>query len=172
MDIRPNGLWSWNYIYIYVRNIMLIFIHHTLLSTIFRKKLTQANAHDAPFSICKVEVHTNHLPKPNTIKDLLIYFCLRVLKWLVAYLFEVCGVLIKFFFGSKKMTFQYSIYLSFKRYQNKYILKLHVIFQLLQDVEEALVRIVPILNILVLTVVLAMPEFAKLIVEFVRFVLI
>ena len=75
-----------------------------------------SHAHDAPFSICKVEVHTNHLPKPNTIKDLLIYFCLRVLKWLVAYLFEVCGVLIKFFFGSKKMTFQYSIYLSFKRY--------------------------------------------------------
>ena len=43
MDIRPNGLWSWNYIYIYVRNIMLIFIHHNLLNTIFRKKLTQAN---------------------------------------------------------------------------------------------------------------------------------
>ena len=42
MDIRPNGLWSWNYIYIYVRNIMLIFIHHNLLNTIFRKKLTQA----------------------------------------------------------------------------------------------------------------------------------
>ena len=38
MDIRPNGLWSWNYIYIYVRNIMLIFIHHNLLNTIFRKK--------------------------------------------------------------------------------------------------------------------------------------
>ena len=45
MDIRPNGLWSWNYIYIYVRNIMLIFIHHNLLNTIFRKKLTQANRH-------------------------------------------------------------------------------------------------------------------------------
>ena len=44
MDIRPNGLWSWNYIYIYVRNIMLIFIHHNLLNTIFRKKLTQATA--------------------------------------------------------------------------------------------------------------------------------
>ena len=45
MDIRPNGLWSWNYIYIYVRNIMLIFIHHNLLNTIFRKKLTQASLH-------------------------------------------------------------------------------------------------------------------------------
>ena len=45
MDIRPNGLWSWNYIYIYVRNIMLIFIHHNLLNTIFRKKLTQAIIH-------------------------------------------------------------------------------------------------------------------------------
>ena len=45
MDIRPNGLWSWNYIYIYVRNIMLIFIHHNLLNTIFRKKLTQANTY-------------------------------------------------------------------------------------------------------------------------------
>ena len=45
MDIRPNGLWSWNYIYIYVRNIMLIFIHHNLLNTIFRKKLTQASTY-------------------------------------------------------------------------------------------------------------------------------
>ena len=52
MDIRPNGLWSWNYIYIYVRNIMLIFIHHNLLNTIFRKKLTQANI-DSFFRQCK-----------------------------------------------------------------------------------------------------------------------
>ena len=49
MDIRPNGLWSWNYIYIYVRNIMLIFIHHNLLNTIFRKKLTQANHHEGNY---------------------------------------------------------------------------------------------------------------------------
>ena len=79
------------------------------------------DSHDAPFSKCKVEVHNILLPKPsifhqsysidaNTIQGLLIYICLRVLKWLVAYLFEVCGVLIKFLlkkwtFGQKKCHF-------------------------------------------------------------------
>ena len=58
MDIRPNGLWSWNYIYIYVRNIMLIFIHHNLLNTIFRKKLTQANSRSIQVERC-IELQTS-----------------------------------------------------------------------------------------------------------------
>ena len=104
------------------------------------------DSHDAPFSKCKVEVHTILLPKPsifhqsysidaNTIQGLLIYFCLRVLKWLVAYLFEVCGVLIKFLLkkwtlGAKKWHFN-TVFICLLKDTRTNILKLHVIFQLL-----------------------------------------
>ena len=57
-----------------------------------------------PSSLPKPSIfHQSYSIDANTIQGLLIYFCLRVLKWLVAYLFKVCGVLIKFLL--KKWTF-------------------------------------------------------------------